>query len=52
MEFVNPDGGKSEIDFVAASGADLWVGEAFTKNRYGDGEEEAQAIFHLVFESR
>jgi hypothetical protein len=48
VEFVNPEGVKSEIDFVAARGADLWVGEAFTKNRYGDGEEEAQRLDELV----
>jgi hypothetical protein len=48
VEFVDPNGVKSEVDFVATDGADVWIGEAFTKNRYGDGAAEDERLGELV----
>lgn len=49
VEFVDPQGIKSEIDFVVAIGGDLWAGEGFTGDRYAkSAKREKERLRHLV----
>jgi len=48
VELFDPNGVKTEIDFVVADGADLWVGEAFSNDRYAEGEAEVARLAQLA----
>jgi hypothetical protein len=48
LEFTDPQGARSELDFAVLEGPDLWLGEAFTGARYENTRnKEAERLNRL-----